>query len=954
MKKLFTDLVLLFTFLSLVAQSPVNSPSRSREHLLFDNSWKFALGHACNTSQDFDHATAYFSYFAKTGYGDGPAAANFDDRAWRVLDLPHDWCVELPFAADGGHSHGYKAIGKNYPENSIGWYRKSFHIPEDDLGRRISIEFDGVFRNSSVWVNGFYLGTEPSGYTGFEYDITDYLNYGGENMVAVRADAMMEEGWYYEGAGIYRHVYLNKTAPLYIDRYGTWVIADVEPELATIAVQTTVRNSGPENSEFALRQTILDAGGEAVAENLSEEVVLNSVSTAEYSASLSLDNPKLWSPGSPVMYTILTEILVDGKPVDQYTTPFGIRTVRFDPDHGFFLNGEHLKLVGVNNHKDHAGVGTALPDALIEWRIRKMQEMGANAIRTSHDPPSPAFLAACDRLGMLVLAENRLTGSNAYHFEKLEDFMKRTRNHPSIVLWSLGNEEWAVEGNDIGIRITESMQQFARTLDTTRAFTTAASGGWDSGTGTVSEVIGYNYIVHGDIDRHHELFPWQPSVGTEETTTRATRGIYRTDAAKGHLHPDLTDPSKPSTEFGWNFYNDREFLSGIFYWTGFDYRGEPTPFAWPAVTSQFGIVDLCGFPKDTYYYLKSWWQEDPVVHLWPHWNWPGEEGTEKTITVYSNCEEVELFLNRKSLGKKTMPRNGHLEWSVAYQPGILEARGYSAGKTCSTTSVETSGEADALKVTADRRDLNADGADVAVITVEVLDKKGRTVPTANIELQMEVEGPGRIIGVGNGNPSSHEPDRYFETITIHPIRELRELPVVSLVERPEVQPGIDDSDWKKAFDDTDIPWNDYRDTLLVVRGTFELEELNDQMTVNLFTKSIVEDQRIYVNGHLIAGPVERDASGQAWELDHSLLHTGENVYAVTGQRFRKIYQWDEPNTDPGLVQVIEPAELWKRKTFNGLAQVLVQSTGEPGEIRLTVKSEEAGTADIVLSTEAQP
>lgn len=950
MKKQLFSIALIFCVASLFGQEFKKIDLHPREHILFDFEWKFALGHAYDAAQDFNNGTGYFSFFAKTGYGDGAAAANFDDRAWRILDLPHDWCVELPFANDGRHSHGFKALGRNHPENSVGWYRKSFFIPEDDFGKIISIEFEGVFRNSIVWVNGFYLGTELSGYNSFEYNITDYLNYGGENVVAVRVDATMQEGWYYEGAGIYRHVYLNKVNPLHVDRNGTFVTTEIKKNSADVNILTTIENTTDKNKNFVLKHTILDAQGKSVNLVQNSDLSIEGVASQDYMSSVEIPNPALWSIETPNLYHVITEVILADQVVDKYKTTFGILSIRFHPDKGFFLNGKHVKMVGVNNHKDHAGVGTAMPDALIEWRIKKMKEMGANTIRTAHDPPSPAFMDACDRLGMLVINENRLTGSNQYHFNQLESFMKRDRNHPSNVLWSLGNEEWAVEGNEKGVNITQSMQKFANKLDTTRAFTTAISGGWDNGTGKVVEVMGYNYIDHGDIDEHHKKFPWQPGIGTEETNTCGTRGIYVTDDAKCHLQPSKTDPAKPGTEFGWKFYNDREFLAGICYWTGFDYRGEPTPYTWPAVISQFGIVDLCGFPKDIYYYLKSWWQDEPVMHIWPHWNWPGDEGKEKTVTVYSNCEEVELFLNDKSLGKKVMPRNGHLEWKVNYNPGKLIAQGYNKGEKSISDQVETSGEHNVLEVTADHTEISANNMDASIITIQVNDNKNRIVPTANIDLSFQIKGPGKIIGVGNGNPSSHEPDRYFETITVHRITDLKELPVDNLKSRKEVKREVDATSWKKAFDDGTKSWDVYEDTLLVVRGSFDVPELSDKMTVNLFTKSIVENQSIYINGNLIAANIKWDDPNQNFELDHSILIEGENVYAVTGQRFKKRYRWDEPNTDPGLVQIIEPCQNWKRKTFNGLAQIIVQSTNDPGEIHLKVISDKTQDGEITINS----
>jgi beta-galactosidase len=389
----------------------------------------------------------------------------------------------------------------------------------------------------------------------------------------------------------------------------------------------------------------------------------------------------------------------------------------------------------------------------------------------------------------------------------------------------------------------------------------------------------------------------------------------------------------------------------LFYWTGFDYRGEPTPFAWPAVSSQFGIFDLCGFPKDTYYYLQSWWQNEPVMYMWPHWNWAEDVGKEKTVTVYSNCDQVELFLNKKSLGKKDMPLNGHLEWTVNYEPGKLIADGFINGEKAIAYNLETSEEAYSLNVSADKTITDANNQDVSIVTIQVNDSKNRMVPTANVDLSFEIEGPGKIIGVGNGNPSSHESDKYIESISTYPIKGLRELSVETLVNRPEVASEIDDASWKKAFDDQNKPWDLYEDTLLVVRGNFELPIVKENMTVNLFTKSIVENQNIYVNGNLIAENIKRNDLNQSFQLNHSILKSGKNTYVVTGKRFRMRNQWDEPNTDPGLVQIVEPAQSWKRKTFNGLAQVLVQCTNEPGEIILKAKSDDIIGAEIKIISE---
>jgi beta-galactosidase len=763
-KNISLALILLLGVMSVFSQNEKTSFStQGRERLLMDFGWRFALGHATDYAKDFTTGTSYFTYFSKTGYGDGAAAAQFKDSTWREVDLPHDWAVELPFSGEASHSHGYKTIGYKYSETSVGWYRKKFTVPASDLGRKISIQFDGVHRNATVWVNGFYVGNEPSGYATSVYDITDYLNYGGENTVAVRVDASIEEGWYYEGAGIYRHVWLNKSDRLHVAQFGTFVTTELNGNNAELTVRTKVQNQHDKLSVFTIEQCLMDANNQQVLSGKLENVSLNGNVDKTYFQKINVEKPTLWSLENPYLYKLKTNIIAEGKIVDSYTTNVGIRTVRFDPNQGFFLNGKSVKIVGTNMHQDHAGVGTAIPDALQEFRIKKLKEMGNNGIRTSHNPATPEMLDACDRLGMLVLDENRLMGINQEHFDLMERFMVRDRNHPSVVLWSVGNEEWAIESNEKGARITKTMQEFAQKIDSSRAFTVAISGGWENGSGKTTQVMGYNYIVQGNIDEHHKNFPRQSGIGTEESNTIGTRGIYVDDKANGRMAASNRMPENVGTESGWKFYAARPFLSGLFFWTGFDYRGEANPLVWPAVNSQFGIVDLCGFPKDIFYYLKSWWGKQPVMHIMPHWNWKGSEGKNIKVTIYSNAEEVELVLNKKSLGKKTMEKNGHLEWDVTYQPGTLVAKGFVNGKQTVSEQVETTGAPAKVALLGDRSQLNADGEDVAVITVQLNDLKNRWVPTANKEIIFTLGGQGKIIGVGNGDPASHAPEQFVAT-----------------------------------------------------------------------------------------------------------------------------------------------------------------------------------------------
>jgi beta-galactosidase len=402
----------------------------------------------------------------------------------------------------------------------------------------------------------------------------------------------------------------------------------------------------------------------------------------------------------------------------------------------------------------------AVPDALNVFRVGQLKKMGSNAIRTSHNAPTPELLDACDRLGMLVMDENREYGINSQELDKLKTMMLRDRNHPSVIIWSIGNEEWNIESNEKGTRVTQTMQTFAHNLDPTRPCTVAISGGWGQGSSVSIEVMGFNYLAHGNIDAYHKQFPNKPSVAAEEASTFSTRGVYIEDLARQHL--TAYDTNKPAwgatAEASWLYYAARPYLAGLFQWTGFDYRGEETPFYWPAISSQFGILDTCGFPKDNFYYYQAWWSDHPVLHVFPHWNWPGKEGQDIDVWVHSNCQEVELFLNGRSLGRKTMARNSHLEWMVKYEPGTLLARGYHDGKEVLTDKVETTGDPAAVELIPNRPDLKADDEDISVITVQANDAQGRSVPTAGNEITFNISGPGRIIGVGNGDPSSHEPD----------------------------------------------------------------------------------------------------------------------------------------------------------------------------------------------------
>jgi beta-galactosidase len=925
--------IYIFLLLTLLLAIKTFSQGAFREKLLMDKNWRFSLGHRNDVSKDFGHGTSSFSFYAKAAFADGPASHSFDDQAWRKLDLPHDWAVEAPFDNKGSLSHGFKAIGRNFPERSIGWYRKTFFIPKSDDGRRISIAFDGVFRNYIVWINGHYLGVEPSGYSSFQYDLTDYLNYGGQNVIAVRADATMEEGWFYEGAGIYRHVWLVKTDPLHVDYNGTFVSSEIKSNNATVTMKTTLVNDGKANRDFVLRNIIVNAQGKKIDSTVVRNLSLAPGQSSEIPAEITLVNPTLWSLEKPYMYKVTTVLSSGGKDIDTYDTPFGIRSIRWDPDKGFFLNGIHVKLQGTNNHQDHAGVGAAIPDELQRFRIMKLKEMGCNAYRCSHNPPTPEMLKACDELGMLVIDENRLMGTSDQVLAELKRMIIRDRNHPSIIVWSLGNEEWGMEGTDAGARIAATMQDYAKQLDNTRPYTVAISGGWGRGISTAIDVMGYNYMSHGNTDQQHKDFPRQPGVGTEECATFSTRGVYADDKQACHLNAYDWDPTDwgASAEEGWSYYNSREYLAGMFIWSGFDYRGEPTPFGWPAIASQFGVLDLCGFPKDNSFYYKSWWTSAPMVHVFPHWN--QREGENVKVWAYSNCEEVELFLNGKSIGRKQIKKDSHVEWNVNYIPGTLEAKGYIDGKKVATDKVETTGKAIAIGMQSHKPAINADGEDLAIITVSELDAKKRFIPDTNDEITFTIQGPGKIIGIGNGDPSSHEADKYIDDITAISITDWKVKTVDSKDNAREVGSDIDDTAWATAFTWEDDNNKNY--AAKVFRGKFHIPEKPLSHSVKLLLHSTGERQNIYLNGKVLKLDLAASSDGHEFEVDPSMLNQGKNVItilATPGRSQRK------GGANPGSIQIVKPAEQWKRKLFNGLAQVIVQSTGAPGEIVLKATS----------------
>ena len=732
-----------------------------RENIRLNEGWKFAFGHAADPKKDFGCGTEYFNYLTKANsiHNEGPYVMKFDDSAWQEVNVPHDWVPTLPFASGASHSHGYKTVGWKYPETSIGWYRKVINIPAEDLGKHIALQFDGIFRNAQVWFNGFWMGVEPSGYATQVYDVTEYVNYGGDNLVCVRADATLEEGWFYEGAGIYRDAWLVKTAAVSVAPFGTFVHADMKQpyNAATIHVETEVNNHSLTAQTCEVMQRLLDADGKEVAiARQPSSITLKPKETQGCKQLLTLSNPHLWSTTDPYLYKMETTVRVDGRITDVYETTVGLRDIAFDADRGFLLNGESLKLKGFNLHQDHAGVGAAVPEALMTWRIKRLKEIGCNAYRASHNPMTPAMLDVCDREGILVIDENRLSGINDEHLRLLGKMIRRDRNHPCIILWSCGNEEWGMENTIQGTRVAAAMKEYVRLMDPTRPSTLANAGGSELIKGV--DVVGYNYISQNDVENRRRQHPEWKVVGTEEFTGCGTRGVYFNDPdVPGRMRSMNLDTVSYHVENvierGWRFYAEHPWAAGCFFWTGFDYRGEPNPLAFPAHESEFGVMDYCGFWKDEAWYLKSWWTDEPTLHIFPHWNLQGHEGEEIELWAYSNCDEIELMVNGKKLGRQKMSRYGHLKWKAIYQPGKVVAIGYKNGKRVMTEVVETTKPASKIVLKTGRQQLTADNLDVAVVNVEIQDAKGRVVPDACPMLTFRLEGDGRILAGGNGDPS---------------------------------------------------------------------------------------------------------------------------------------------------------------------------------------------------------
>jgi beta-galactosidase len=763
-----------------------------REVISFNKGWLFhrggGLGPECIGFGNHGFTADETRLWQKVGNHGISKPENTVVDAWRKVDLPHDFVIEGEFTNKAHFTNGSLA-------GDEAWYVRKFDLPEQDRGRRIKVEFDGVYRNCSLFFNGQFVGRHLSGYTSFGFDLTDLCRFGKPNSLAVHVDAVENELWSYEGGGIYRGVRLIKTDPLHIPQWGVFVRTGGADDPGRVDLEVSVRNDSAEAAEFDVKVAILgpDCKGGPGATVPGR---VEAFSTVVLRHTLQVKSPRLWDVDQPVLYVMELMIERPDRITDTWCQLFGFRYFHFDPDTGFHLNGRSLKLKGVCCHQDHAAVGSAVPPALQMWRVRRLKEMGCNAIRTSHNPPDPALLDACDRLGMMVMDEIRLPGTSGDLLADFESLVLRDRNHPSVILWSLGNEEMAIQETEWGVEIFRRLQHLAHRLDPSRPATYAMNCEWlkiaafHNDKDFRFDVFGANYRsgLGGECyDRFHEAYPDWPLVGAETWGGGATRGLYESDIGGAqsvslmnhYLNRDSVWGDKPdfrfvsaygnwrtawgaSLEDVWRDCATRPFMAGTFLWTGFDYRGETTPYRWPAVVTRFGLLDLCGFNKEIAHYLRAWWRpRDPHVFLMPHWNWEGQEGSPIDVRCYSNAAEVELFLNGASLGRKVMIENGRLDWRVPYECGELKAVGYGKdGREIGVHRRRTAKAPAAIVLSSGFGWVKGlDEEFVIAVDAAIVDADGELCPRSTNLVEFAVEGQAEILGVGNGNPLSHEPDK---------------------------------------------------------------------------------------------------------------------------------------------------------------------------------------------------
>jgi beta-galactosidase len=758
---------LLSASISLEAQPAAQSgaePASAGERLSLDRGWLFHEGDI-----PFPVITGHQASYdnAKAGSSSGAASPEYDDSSWKNVNLPHDWAVAQPFDPKANEAQGYRARG-------MGWYRKYFRLDPADRGKYLELQVDACATHCTIWVNGVLSQRNFSGYNSVYLDITPIARFGNDvNIIAIQVDANAMEGWWYEGAGLYRHAWLVKRNPVHIETDGVFANPVRVAGQWTIPVETTLYSSSEQSADVTVESTLLDPAGKPVVTGQAAATVLPLHETiARYA--LAVPSPELWSPDHPALYSVHTVVRRGGAIIDELTTRCGFRTIRFDANTGFYLNDKPVKLMGTANHQDSAGVGVAVPDSLWEFRLRRLKEMGSNAYRCAHNAPASEFLDAADRIGMLVMDENRNFGASPELIKQLTWEIRRDRNHPSVILWSVFNEEPS-QGTEMGYELVRRMSATVKTLDTTRPVTAAQSNSTLNrvNASQAADVAGFNYVWR-EYDPYQKINPDKPMFSSEDTSTIMTRDTFISDR-KLDLADSYDDQVLPwglSHRDAWKEIATRPFVAGTMVWTGFDYRGEPQPFHWPAAGSSFGIMDLCGFPKAAYWIHQAQWMTAPMVHLVPHWNWAGSEGKPIKVMVFSNAQTVELRLNGKKVAAGPVDKYQMATFEVPYAPGRLEAVASNNGSEAARFAVETTGPAVAVRLVPDRASLAGDGDDAQPVTVEEVDAQGRVVPDGDALVRFTLDGPGALIGLNNGDPTNHESEKGTQHLVFHGLAQI--------------------------------------------------------------------------------------------------------------------------------------------------------------------------------------
>jgi beta-galactosidase len=707
----------------------------------FDSAWKFHLGDVTSAQ-----------------------VTTFDDTAWTALDVPHDWSISLPF-----NQSSPSGAGGGYLDGGVGWYRKTFSLPASSSGQKILIQFDGVYMDSTVWLNGAQTCARPYGFSSFECDLTQGAKFGASNVLAVKVNNQQPSSRWYSGSGIYRHVWLKTVNPVRVAYTGTHVTTpQVSAASATVNITVTVQNDATSAASVTLASSVRDAAGAEVGQVSSAATSVAAGKTADVTQTVTVAKPALWSPASPSLYSVVTTVSMAGAVVDTYTTTFGMRSFAFDASTGFSLNGTKTKLNGVCLHHDLGSLGAAVNYRAIEKRLQLLKQMGVNAIRTSHNPPAPELLDIADRLGFLVMDEAFdcwYNGKNTYDYGRffrqwantdISDMVARDRNHPGIIIWSIGNE---VGETSDSATVTQLMNA-VKTKDTTRPIgqALAAWAAADTPAVGLEDVVGINYAPDR-YDSIHTAHPAWKMFASESSSALRSRGIYNNNNNQCSSYDDNAAGWGATAEASWTNVTTRAWIAGEFIWTGVDYIGEPTPYTWPSKSSYFGAIDTADFPKDVFYFYQSKWNASgpAMVHIVPmNWtNWTAGQAVK--VMVYTNGDSAELFLNGKSQGSKTMnATTGHLQWSVPFAAGTLEAKASKGGAVVASDKLQTAGATASLALAADRNTIAADGADLSYVEVDVVDAQGVIVPQASDTINFTIDGPGTLVGVDNGNSVSHE------------------------------------------------------------------------------------------------------------------------------------------------------------------------------------------------------